>query len=1375
VTFRPRPLRRIFVLPSTAARLAAVVALLLVPAVVATCRLDDLLRPMGDVAIVVNVASDPLAVADSLEVSPQVTVDGEPRARLAELVVWSTSDASVATVDQGGVVRGVGRGKAVLTARIPRGAIIREDVEGSHTVWVIADSVAVAPGDTTLAAPGDTLCVRSAAFDARGDTIPNATPDSLTIVSDPDSTIRRVETEQCMGIVARANGAPATVQVALDTATSDARVHVVIPRPPDPASDLAQFRSDGDTPIDQGESIGETTVIFQGQVNDPDAADQLRLQVELKPLGTNFDGKGTAVGAAVANGSTASLTMSAIPDDANYHWRARAVDQTGRTSAVWTHFGDNPESQADFHIPSVPEDPNAPTELAQFQSDGETPIPPGDLAHQTSVVLEGRVTDPDAGDQLTLEVEVQPVGASFDNAATATSATHESGDIASVSVSGLSEDEDYRWQARTVDQTGKGSPWVGFGEAEPAAADFRVAVPTPPNAPDQLSQALSDGSPISPVGATIDERAVVFKARVSDPDPGDQIRIEVETKPVAEEFDGEGTVQSAAVASGADASVTVADQADDTDYHWRVRAVDQSGLASSWVAFGGNADLPLPAATDYRIAEIPEPPASPTGLDQFTDAGATELAIGATTDDPTVVFKASVTDPDPSASIRLEVEAKPVGTDFDGMNTHFEGVGVASGGTAEVTVTLDDNTRYHWRARARDETDSVSAWVNFPEGAETDPDFTVDVGPDPPDDPTGLDQLKTDRLTRITVGGTTNEDAVVFLGVVSDPDPGDQIRLQVEVKPIDVEFDETGTEISTLVPSGETASLTIGSQDDNTDYHWQARAIDEDGTFSGWVSFAPNDDGSPPVTPADVDYRVQVRDPPLEPADLEQLDTELVSLGTGDMTDQSTVVFRATVTDSDPPDATLRLEVEVKPVTVAFNGLGTDSSAAVDNGTTAQVTRDGLSDDTNYHWRARTITDDTRASDWVSFGGNFDQPDANPADTDFRVAVPEAPFAPADTDLRQLRSGGFSVIEVGDTSRTNTVVLRARLADPDAGDRVRLEVEWQRVGIDFFNTARASSVFVASGDTAVAEATELTDDDAYHWQARTVDQDDQASDWVSFGSNGEPDGVDFHVWIPERPALPTAPAQLRRDGTEIPTGGVTDEATVIFQAGVSDPDPGDSVRIQIERRKVQEPLQGTPTPPDGTLVASGQTSTVTVTSHDDNAGYHWQVRSVDKLGKWSPWVVFPQPTPNGESDTDYYVNSVPQVPSPPPTVGQFRTDGTAIPVGGNAPTNLTNATVVFKATGFDPDPGDSLFIEVEARLVGTSFRGSRTHAGSMRVPSGGTAEYTATFPRPLILGSDAYHWQARVCDGTAADSCSEWVPFGDNAESAADFRVQGTL
>jgi parallel beta-helix repeat protein len=66
-------------------------------------------------------------------------------------------------------------------------------------------------------------------------------------------------------------------------------------------------------------------------------------------------------------------------------------------------------------------------------------------------------------------------------------------------------------------------------------------------------------------------------------------------------------------------------------------------------------------------------------------------------------------------------------------------------------------------------------------------------------------------------------------------------------------------------------------------------------------------------------------------------------------------------------------------------------------------------------------------------------------------------------------------------------------------------------------------------------------------------------------------------WTPtpnQPPYDPAAVSQYRSDGvTVIPEGGTTPESTVVFKATVSDPN-GDSVRLEIELRRIGEPFTG---------------------------------------------------------------------------------------------------------------------------------------------------------------------------------------------------------
>src|SRR5216117_2771056 len=245
-----------------------------------------------------------------------------------------------------------------------------------------------------------------------------------------------------------------------------------------------------------------------------------------------------------------------------------------------------------------PRPPAAPASLAQLRTDSVTSVPVGGSTDQAGIVLRGVVSDPDLSDTLRLEVEVQPVGTPFSGVATAASGRLAAGVSAFVAVAGLANNTAYHWQARTVDQTGRASAWTAFGANAETDGDFVTAIPQPPAPPTDTAQFQSDGVTAIPVGGTAPGRSVIFKATVTDPNPGDQLRLEVEVKPVGTAFNGVVTGTGPTVTNGTVATAAVAGLSDNTAYHWRSRAVDQTSRASGWVPFGNNAE----SATDFRVA-----------------------------------------------------------------------------------------------------------------------------------------------------------------------------------------------------------------------------------------------------------------------------------------------------------------------------------------------------------------------------------------------------------------------------------------------------------------------------------------------------------------------------------------------------------------------------------------------------------------------------------------------------------------------------------------------------------------------------------------------------------------------------------------------------
>ena len=362
--------------------------------------------------------------------------------------------------------------------------------------------------------------------------------------------------------------------------------------------------------------------------------------------------------------------------------------------------------------------PNTPDALNQLLRDSVTAVAPGATVSETDILLRAVVTDPDLGDSLHLEAEVRPAGVAFTGPNVPDGVVVGNGRLAYLSVGGLIDGMTYHWRVRARDNTGRSGAWVAFG----GNPDFAVNVLHPPSPPTTLGQTTGDGTVLL-TGATTDTNVVRLGAVVSDPDPGDQLRLEVEVQPVGTPFTGP-TNGSVPVVDGGALQLTVGPLPGATSYHWRARAVDQTGDSSSWVAYGGNAE----SAADFTIASQQHAANPPTSLAQLRSSDRSPIPVGGSILENIAVLTGVVSDLDPTRSLQLEVEVQPVGQAFVDQPNYSSPV-TASGKSASVAVgPLTANTGYHWQARARDNGGAMSGWVAFPEGpgnAETEADFRV--------------------------------------------------------------------------------------------------------------------------------------------------------------------------------------------------------------------------------------------------------------------------------------------------------------------------------------------------------------------------------------------------------------------------------------------------------------------------------------------------------------------------------------------------------------------------------------------------------------------------------------------------------------------------
>ncbi len=103
-----------------------------------------------------------------------------------------------------------------------------------------------------------------------------------------------------------------------------------------PPTMLSQLMSDEATPIPEGGTTDESTVVFKGTVNDPDG-DQVRLEIELREIDQPFTGQPTQESVLVPSGIEVTITRYSLINE-EYHWRYRAKDSNGATSD-WIEYG----------------------------------------------------------------------------------------------------------------------------------------------------------------------------------------------------------------------------------------------------------------------------------------------------------------------------------------------------------------------------------------------------------------------------------------------------------------------------------------------------------------------------------------------------------------------------------------------------------------------------------------------------------------------------------------------------------------------------------------------------------------------------------------------------------------------------------------------------------------------------------------------------------------------------------------------------------------------------------------------------------------------------------------------------------------------------
>jgi hypothetical protein len=96
---------------------------------------------------------------------------------------------------------------------------------------------------------------------------------------------------------------------------------------------------------------------------------------------------------------------------------------------------------------------------------------------------------------------------------------------------------------------------------------------------------------------------------VSDSNPSDHVRLEIEVEPLGSPFTNASTHQSPYVEASrgnVPVSITVG-PLNDAGYHWQARSCDGTNRCSAWLSYGGNDE----SAADFVVNTAPPPPPPP--------------------------------------------------------------------------------------------------------------------------------------------------------------------------------------------------------------------------------------------------------------------------------------------------------------------------------------------------------------------------------------------------------------------------------------------------------------------------------------------------------------------------------------------------------------------------------------------------------------------------------------------------------------------------------------------------------------------------------------------------------------------------------------------
>jgi DNA-binding beta-propeller fold protein YncE len=379
----------------------------------------------------------------------------------------------------------------------------------------------------------------------------------------------------------------------------------------------------------------------------------------------------------------------------------------------------------------------------------------GIVTNEASVRFTGSVGDTNNPDSLQLCVEAKPTGTAFNGSGESCgSAVAYAGSpvTAVATVSGLTNGN-YHWRARTRDAGGLYSSWLSYGGNAESNADFIVQLNQAPNAPTNLQQTRTNGTNIPGTNLfdfdastqgwnTVDGGASVSHETGIKRSGAGSLRVNINNSWGLHTTDFRwGDIRDTA-AQGSTVSAWVYVPASNGGTNWYAQIITSNPAGSpvgpsipvtkgEWTYVSYTVPSNALAQTEVTGLKIGADSISPNPAYAYIDD--VYQGSGIWTDESSVRFTGSASDPDASDNLQLCIEAKPINQAFSNTEDSCGSAGTFSGTPIARNHTLSSlmhGTRYHWQARVRDAAGQYSTWVQFGANKDTvtaSPDFGIDT------------------------------------------------------------------------------------------------------------------------------------------------------------------------------------------------------------------------------------------------------------------------------------------------------------------------------------------------------------------------------------------------------------------------------------------------------------------------------------------------------------------------------------------------------------------------------------------------------------------------------------------------------------------------